>query len=383
MLTNIVVLYHLLKFISTKDVVLRINYVIIKENCSRLILTYMATNSVKGIMIGDDMALDHVRQLIAQVSETDATVLLFGETGTGKELAARGLHYLSNRSDKDFVPINCGAIPRDLLESELFGHEKGAFSGAVSRRRGRFEMAQNGTLFLDEIAEMPMDMQVKILRVLQEHVIYRVGGEKPIEVNVRIVAATNRCLETAVSKGEFREDLFYRLNVFPIVLPPLRERGTDIIFLFEYFAQIHTVENSPPIYLTSETQQELMRRQWPGNIRELSNLVERLSICFPGQAINPNHLPQLSPLQQAKESEPTTQFATQSSSLAQPTGVDLNEQLALADEMNLQERLRDIEKEYIAQALKRSEGNITHAAKLLGLGRTTLIEKIKKHQMSV
>ena len=343
----------------------------------------MVTNSVKGIMIGDDSALDHVRQLIAQVSETDATVLLFGETGTGKELAARGLHYLSNRSGKDFVPINCGAIPRDLLESELFGHEKGAFSGAVSRRRGRFEMAQNGTLFLDEIAEMPMDMQVKILRVLQEQVIYRVGGEKPIEVNVRIVAATNRCLETAVSKGEFREDLFYRLNVFPIVLPPLRERGTDIIFLFEYFAQIHTVENSPPIYLTSEAQQELMRRQWPGNIRELSNLVERLSICFPGQAINPNHLPQLSPLQQAKESEPTTQFATQSSSLAQPTGVDLNEQLALADEMNLQERLRDIEKEYIAQALKRSEGNITHAAKLLGLGRTTLIEKIKKHKMSV
>ena len=343
----------------------------------------MVTNSVKGIMIGDDSALDHVRQLIAQVSETDATVLLFGETGTGKELAARGLHYLSNRSGKDFVPINCGAIPRDLLESELFGHEKGAFSGAVSRRRGRFEMAQNGTLFLDEIAEMPMDMQVKILRVLQEHVIYRVGGEKPIEVNVRIVAATNRCLETAVSKGEFREDLFYRLNVFPIVLPPLRERGTDIIFLFEYFAQIHTVENSPPIYLTSEAQQELMRRQWPGNIRELSNLVERLSICFPGQAINPNHLPQLSPLQQAKESEPTTQFATQSSSLAQPTGIDLNEQLALADEMNLQERLRDIEKEYIAQALKRSEGNITHAAKLLGLGRTTLIEKIKKHKMSV
>ena len=344
---------------------------------------YMVTNSVKGIMIGDDSALDHVRQLIAQVSETDATVLLFGETGTGKELAARGLHYLSNRSDEDFVPINCGAIPRDLLESELFGHEKGAFSGAVSRRRGRFEMAQNGTLFLDEIAEMPMDMQVKILRVLQEQVIYRVGGEKPIEVNVRIVAATNRCLETAVSKGEFREDLFYRLNVFPIILPPLRERGTDIIFLFEYFAQIHTVENSPPIYLTSEAQQELMRRQWPGNIRELSNLVERLSICFPGQAINPNHLPQLSPLQQAKESEPTTQFATQSSSLAQPTGIDLNEQLALADEMNLQERLRDIEKEYIAQALKRSEGNITHAAKLLGLGRTTLIEKIKKHKMSV
>ncbi|MBT3698025.1 MAG: sigma-54-dependent Fis family transcriptional regulator [Methylococcales bacterium] len=343
----------------------------------------MVTNSVKGIMIGDDSALDHVRQLIAQVSETDATVLLFGETGTGKELAARGLHYLSNRSDEDFVPINCGAIPRDLLESELFGHEKGAFSGAVSRRRGRFEMAQNGTLFLDEIAEMPMDMQVKILRVLQEQVIYRVGGEKPIEVNVRIVAATNRCLETAVSKGEFREDLFYRLNVFPIVLPPLRERGTDIIFLFEYFAQIHTVENSPPIYLTSEAQQELMRRQWPGNIRELSNLVERLSICFPGQAINPIHLPQLSPLQQAKESEPTTQFATQSSSLAQPTGIDLNEQLALADEMNLQERLRDIEKEYIAQALKRSEGNITHAAKLLGLGRTTLIEKIKKHKMSV
>ena len=343
----------------------------------------MVTNSVKGIMIGDDSALDHVRQLIAQVSETDATVLLFGETGTGKELAARGLHYLSNRSGKDFVPINCGAIPRDLLESELFGHEKGAFSGAVSRRRGRFEMAQNGTLFLDEIAEMPMDMQVKILRVLQEQVIYRVGGEKPIEVNVRIVAATNRCLETAVSKGEFREDLFYRLNVFPIILPPLRERGTDIIFLFEYFAQIHTVENSPPIFLTSEAQQELMRRQWPGNIRELSNLVERLSICFPGQAINPTHLPQLSPLQQTKESEPTTQFATQSSSLAQPTGIDLNEQLALADEMNLQERLRDIEKEYIAQALKRSEGNITHAAKLLGLGRTTLIEKIKKHKMSV
>ncbi len=343
----------------------------------------MISNSVKGIMIGDDLALDHVRQLIAQVSETDATVLLFGETGTGKELAARGLHYLSNRRNNDFVPINCGAIPRDLLESELFGHEKGAFSGAVSRRRGRFEMAQNGTLFLDEIAEMPMDMQVKILRVLQEHVIYRVGGEKPIAVNVRIVAATNRCLETAVSKGEFREDLFYRLNVFPIVLPPLRERGTDIIFLFEYFAQIHTVETAPPIYLTPESQQELMRRQWPGNIRELSNLVERLSICFPGQAISPNHLPQLSPLQKIKESEPTVKFATQASSLIQPPGVNLNEQLALADEMNLQERLRDIEKEYIAQALKRSEGNITHAAKLLGLGRTTLIEKIKKHQMSV
>jgi len=346
----------------------------------------MSASSVKGIMIGDDAALDHVRHLIAQVSETDATVLLFGETGTGKELAARGLHFLSSRSNNEFVPINCGAIPRELLESELFGHEKGAFSGAVSRRRGRFEMAQDGTLFLDEIAEMPLDMQVKILRVLQEKVIYRVGSENPIAVNVRIVAATNRCLETAVSKGEFREDLFYRLNVFPIVLPPLRERGGDIIFLFEYFAQIHTVENSPPIFLTPEAQQELMQRFWPGNIRELSNLVERLSICFPGQAINVGQLPQVSVLQKAQEAAQATQYATQPASLnnnTNNTGVELNEQLALADEMNLQERLRDIEKEYIAQALKRSEGNITHAAKLLGLGRTTLIEKIKKHQMKI
>ena len=359
------------------------------------------------LLVGHSEAVRDLRFQIQQVASTDATVLVWGESGTGKELVALGIHSCSPRQSKHFVPLNCGAIPKDLFESELFGHEKGAFSGAVATRTGRFELANEGTLFLDEIGEMPLDMQVKMLRALQEKKVERVGGGLSISVDTRIVAATNRCLETAVDKGDFREDLFYRLNVYPIYVPPLRERGEDVIELFNYFAERLALPEKAPITLNSAAKLELLGRQWPGNVRELSNLVERLSIRYPAAQITLEMLP---PASRRSVSSAIGTYAPSMAPLDPPRGVDFShaedpamtneEQAALWGDasnvvtdinlasahspdlesgVNLKDHLRDIEVGFIEQALQMDSGNVTKAAKRLGLGRTTLIEKIRKH----
>lgn len=242
-------------------------------------------------LIGSSPATAAVRQLILKVAPSESTVLLLGESGTGKEVIARAVHECSTRASGPFIPVNCGAIPGELLESELFGHEKGAFTGAISARKGRFEMAENGTLFLDEIGDMPLEMQVKLLRVLQERSFERVGGTKTIKCNVRIIAATHQHLEQKVAQGSFRMDLFYRLNVFPIEVAPLRERADDIEALVSRFVKTFETEQRVSVRLMPDAIAHLKRHPWPGNVRELGNLVERLTILFPNEDVYAADLP--------------------------------------------------------------------------------------------
>ncbi|WP_300951979.1 sigma-54-dependent Fis family transcriptional regulator, partial [uncultured Desulfovibrio sp.] len=243
-------------------------------------------------IIGQSTTLAEVFRVLGKVAPTDSTVLVTGESGTGKELLVRALHANSRRADKPFVPINCGAIPKELLESELFGHEKGAFTHAIRSRPGRFELADGGTIFLDEIGEMDLSLQVKILRVLQEKEIERVGGTGSKKVDVRVVAATNRDLEQEVAAGHFREDLYYRLNVIPLHLPPLRERGGDVLLLAEHFLeQFCRRKERPPLALAPETRRILAAYSWPGNVRELVNFMERLSILVDGDTVMAADLP--------------------------------------------------------------------------------------------
>ncbi len=242
-------------------------------------------------LVGTSRSVVKVRELMAQVADKDVNVLITGESGTGKEVVARNLHYNSHRRHKPFVPVNCGAIPNELLESELFGHEKGAFTGAVTSRAGRFEMAQGGTIFLDEIGDMPLHMQVKLLRVLQERTYERVGGTKTIDADVRVIAATHQNLENHIEEGKFREDLYYRINVFPIEMPPLRERTEDIpLLLNELVARIEN-EKRGSLRFNSASIMALCRHDWPGNVRELANLVERLLITHPYGVIGVSDLP--------------------------------------------------------------------------------------------
>jgi sigma-54 specific flagellar transcriptional regulator A len=244
------------------------------------------------VLVGQSAPMLQVRKLIEQVADSDANVLVLGESGTGKEVVAKSLHYLSSRRDKPFVPVNCGAIPKDLLESELFGHEKGAFTGALTARQGRFEIAEGGTLFLDEIGDMPMPMQVKLLRVLQERTFERVGSNKSIKTNVRVIAATHRNLEDNIADGSFREDLFYRLNVFPIEVPSLRERPEDIALLVnELIRRLHEMGRGS-FQLTPAAYASLSRYPWPGNVRELANLMERLTIMFNEGVVDYGDLPE-------------------------------------------------------------------------------------------
>src|SRR6185503_13661666 len=241
--------------------------------------------------VGNSVAVNELDVLMRQVARYDSTVLIQGESGCGKELVARRIHELSPRAKGPFVPVNCGAIPRDLLESELFGPEKGAFTGALTTRIGRFELADGGTLFLDEIGDMSFDMQVKLLRVLQERAFERVGSGERRRANVRIVAATHRDLEARARAGEFREDLFFRLNVFPIVVPPLRERGDDLPALIDDLVRRGTADGRPSIRFTRTALDCLAAYSWPGNVRELENLIERLAILYPGQTIDRDQLP--------------------------------------------------------------------------------------------
>ncbi|MFZ9811717.1 MAG: sigma-54 interaction domain-containing protein [Burkholderiaceae bacterium] len=244
-------------------------------------------------LIGQSAAILNLKRLIGSVAHSDATVLVIGESGTGKELVARALHDHSGRKQARFVPVNCGAIPRDLIESELFGHRRGAFTGAISDRTGRFELAQGGTLFLDEIGDLPLDMQVKLLRVLQERSIDPVGSSKPIDIDVRVVAATHKDLEAEVAAGRFREDLYYRLNVLPLTTPTLRDRPEDIETLCQFFSRVHAHAQRGSVQLTPALLEALQSYTWPGNIRELSNLIARFSALFAGQCICYPDIPQV------------------------------------------------------------------------------------------
>ncbi len=312
-------------------------------------------------LIGQSPVMQNLYRIIRRVANTDSTVLITGESGTGKELIANAIHYQSNRRDMPFVPINCGAIPEELLESELFGHEKGAFTGAFKERRGRFELANKGTVFLDEIGEMSPKLQVKLLRFLQETKFQRVGGSKTIEVDVRILAATNKDLERAVTEGEFREDLFYRLNVIPIQVPPLREREGDVPLLIQFFLKQHCFKKDIPLKRMARSAVEsLQQYDWPGNVRELENVIERLVILSDNDEIQIHELPGRMQIKQQ---------------------VEMKDIVLGDDGINLKETLDELENRLILDALQKSGGVKNKAAKLLGLNRTTLIEKMKKKQI--
>ncbi|MGB5473654.1 MAG: sigma-54 dependent transcriptional regulator [Gammaproteobacteria bacterium] len=327
-------------------------------------------------LVGSSRAIQHVRKLIEQVADSDANVLILGESGTGKEVVARNLHYYSSRRDKPFVPVNCGAIPGDLLESELFGHQKGAFTGAINDRQGRFEMAEGGTLFLDEIGDMTLQMQVKILRVLQERTFERVGSNHSLTSDVRIIAATHKNLEEAIVKGEFREDLFYRLNVFPIEMPSLSARVEDIPLLVNELVRRIEYENRGSVRLSPGAIYALCQYSWPGNVRELANLVERLAILHPFGVVDAGDLPEKF---RNSDGEPSEQLLDALVG-SQLTADDLDPRLP-RNGMNLKEHLSHLEVSYIKQALADTGGVVAHAAKRLGMRRTTLVEKLRKYGM--
>jgi sigma-54 specific flagellar transcriptional regulator A len=344
--------------------------------------------------------------LIEQVAPFDTNVLILGESGTGKEMVARHIHELSGRAAHPFVPVNCGAIPADLLESELFGHEKGAFTGALSTRLGRFEFAEGGTLFLDEIGDMSLQMQVKLLRVLQERSFERVGSNKTIRCNVRIIAATHRDLDAAIIAGRFREDLYYRLNVFPLQMPPLRERLDDLPVLIEHLVQRQSHSAGRAIQFDPSAMGCLARNRWPGNVRELANLLERLAILFPAQMITAADLPDRyrdgavgwlgSEVRIDARSESIAEIVQQqepeTARMQERESVQERESDAVVYEMmnaelprggiDLKDHMSAIEIGLIRKALEEADGTVAGAARLLRIRRTTLVEKLRKYRLS-
>jgi sigma-54 specific flagellar transcriptional regulator A len=323
---------------------------------------------------GHSARMANVRRLTEQVAAFTTSVLVTGESGTGKEWVARYVHALSPRSAKAFVPVNCGAIPPDLLESELFGHEKGAFTGAIATRVGRFEAAEGGTLFLDEIGDMSLPMQVKLLRVLQERTYERVGSNRPRHCDVRIIAATHRNLETAIRDGSFREDLYYRLNVFPIELPALRERLEDLPDLIANILVRSRAAGLSPVKITPGAVRILKSYGWPGNIRELANLLERLCVLYPDGTVDIAQLPtrytETAPLRESDRQD----VAASRASGPQPQDIEFP-----ADGLPLKDYLEQIEVSLIRRALHEADGVIAHAAGKLQLRRTTLAEKMKRY----
>ena len=310
-------------------------------------------------LVGNSPKMRQVHSLINKVADSNSTILITGESGTGKELAARAIHELSPRREQPFVPVNCGAIPEELLESELFGHVRGAFTGAVNSRQGRFQLANGGTLFLDEIGEMSPKLQVKLLRVLQERQFEPVGSDRAVQVDVRVVAATNRDLHVAVREGKFREDLFYRLNVLPVHLPSLREREGDVPLLVKHFLTLHGLRKAKrAARVEPEAMAVLEKYRWPGNVREVENLVERLIVLNEDGVIRVNELPD---------------YVIQNGSSDQSAGAALP-----ASGMDLDRYLEKIENGFICQALERARGNKTLAAGMLNLNRTTFIERLRK-----
>ncbi len=328
-------------------------------------------------LVGTSRKVKEIRKLIEHVAQTDATVMILGESGTGKEVVARNIHYYSSRRNKPFVPINCGAIPPELLESELFGHEKGAFTGAISARQGRFEMAEGGTLFLDEIGDMPLPMQVKLLRVLQERTFERVGGTKSITTDIRVIAATHRNLEEMIKEGGFREDLYYRLNVFPIEMPPLRERVEDIPLLINELITRIEHEKRGSVRLTPAAVMALCQCNWLGNVRELANLIERLAILNPFGVVDVKDLPEKY-IPDSTAASPVYADQVNVPVIVQESVPDSNPRLP-RDGINLKEHLNNLEVSLIRQALHEANGVVAHAAKLLNMRRTTLVEKLRKY----
>jgi len=325
---------------------------------------FLKQNSFSGIISQSDK-MQHVFGIIEKVAKTDATVLILGETGTGKELVARAIHSLSGRSGP-LIPVNCGAIPEDILESELFGHEKGSFTGAVNSRVGRFLMADGGTIFLDEIGEMSPKLQVKLLRVLQEKCVEPVGSTRSIKINVRVVAATNKDLREEVKAGRFREDLFYRLQVIPIKLPPLRERGGDVKLLSNFFVSRACQHfGCTQKRLSEDAERRLSNYEWPGNVRELENMIERIVLLGDGETLGVNDFPS---------------YLTDKNKLN--TSFSLLNELPV-DGVDFNALISDYENQLIISALNKTNGNKKAAAKLLHLNRTTLVEKIKKKGLEV
>jgi transcriptional regulator with PAS, ATPase and Fis domain len=338
-------------------------------------------------IVGRSASMVQTLELVSKIAKSDGSVLVYGESGTGKELIASAIHRLSPRSTKRFVAINCSAIPEDLLESELFGHEKGAFTGATTRRTGYFEMAKGGTILLDEIGDMPLRLQAKILRVLQEKQFFPVGSNEARRTDIRIIAATNVNLQKAVENGAFRLDLYYRLNVLPVQIEPLRERTTDIEPLLFHFLEISNAKHniSNPCYFNSDVVEALKRYPWPGNVRELQNLVERLVVIRGAGLITLQDLPQeyrtvstqakapqtSAPAPQEIPQAPVAQIASNAISSELPReGIDLIQ------------FIENLENQYILQALEKTGHNKNQAARLLGLNRTTLVERIKKRKLA-
>ncbi len=392
-------------------------------------------------ILGSSPQTQALVRLVRVLAPSASTVLVTGESGTGKELVAQALHGASPRRDGPFVPVNCGAIPRDLLESELFGHRRGAFTGALADRQGRFETADGGTLFLDEIGDLPLDMQVKLLRVLQDRAVTPVGAARPVAVDVRIVAATHKDLAHEVAQGRFREDLYYRLNVLPCHTTPLRERPQDIAELLAHYARRHAAPGCAPVRFADDMHEALLAYAWPGNVRELSNLVDRYSTLFPGECVRLADVPEsmlppglarrpARPAQPAPAVAPPAVHGLHPSFLPLPASVadeafyplepggldlaagpaataanarlepaaappetstaeDIERIVCLAqgtvtlppDGLSLKEQLVRIERSLIEQALARTRGNVSQTARLLQLQRTTLIEKINKYEL--
>ncbi len=329
-------------------------------------------------LVGCSPRISALRESMGKVAGRDATVLITGESGTGKEIVARSLHRASHRSDGPFVPLNCGAIPSELIESELFGHEKGAFTGALTSKPGRFEMANGGTLFLDEIGELPMAMQVKLLRVLQERCFERVGGSTTIKCNVRIIAATHRDLEAMIRDGEFREDLFYRLNVFPIALPALRERATDIAALVTALSAEVEARQGVSIRFDAAALAAFEGYAWPGNVRELANLIERMAIAHPGSVVGLANLPaKIRPHTGAEAG------SSRDSSIERIGGdslIDPDRPPSLpVNGIDLKDYLNRLERSLIRQALDDTDSVVARAADRLHIRRTTLVEKMRKY----
>ena len=379
----------------------------------------MAKKSPAKAFIGASPSAEAIRNLIERVASSNATVLITGESGTGKELVARALHDQSDRCGGNFVPINCAAIPKDLLESELFGHRKGAFTGAMADRIGRFELAHGGTIFLDEIGDLSLDMQVKLLRVLQERTVDPVGALKSVAVDVRVVAATHRDLEAEIEAGRFREDLYYRLNVLPLNTPALRQRAQDVPALLTHFAEYFAAKGQTPISFAVDFMEALKDYSWPGNVRELSNLVDRFNTLFNGQTLTLATVPSsllpkglrvlqaervttplidsleiVAPisnhdLHQSANAEVMNPFANPSPPAAMDMHNEVQDIIMLAqglpslppEGLSLKDRLADIERDLILQALNRTDGNVSQTARLLNLQRTTLIEKLNKYDL--
>ncbi|WP_394241746.1 sigma-54 dependent transcriptional regulator [Halopseudomonas laoshanensis] len=332
-------------------------------------------------LVGTSRSIFSVRQMMQQVADTEATVLILGESGTGKEVVARNLHYHSKRKDEPFVPVNCGAIPAELLESELFGHEKGAFTGAITSRAGRFELAQGGTLFLDEIGDMPLPMQVKLLRVLQERTFERVGSNKVQTADVRVIAATHKNLEQMIEQGGFREDLYYRLHVFPIEMPAMRDRIEDLPLLLNELITRLEMEKRGSIRFSTSAIMSLCQHDWPGNVRELANLVERMAIMHPHGVIGVGELPRKFRYLEDDQEELRNARAGEDERDEAFNGlVGLNSPAFLPpDGLDLKEYLGGLEQTLIQQALDECNSVVARAAERLRIRRTTLVEKMRKY----